>query len=106
MDDPQTDRLLAGVREAAARHGLTSRPVSVDEFEEMGRLAMLRRGYRFRVIRSAPGVPLAASCWRDEDGARGRFRDLVDSFGWRPGAAIALVDEAARRLLAVWPEEM
>jgi hypothetical protein len=79
--------------------------VSVDEFEEMGRRALLRRGYRFRVTRSAPGVPLARSCWRDEDGARGRYQELVDSFGQRPGAVIALVDEAERRLLAVWPEE-
>ena len=106
MDDPQTDRLLAEVREVAAQYGLTSRPVSTEEFREMGRRALLRRGFRFTVTRSAPGVPLATSCWRDEEGARGRFRELTVSFGLRPGATIALMDEAERTLLAVWPEAL
>ena len=105
MDDPQTERLLAEVREIAARVGLTARPVSVDEFHEMGRRARLRRGQRFHITRSATGSPLASSWWTDEAAARERFRTLVESFGQLPGAVIALVDEAERKALAVWPEE-
>lgn len=64
--DNQTSQLLAEVREVAARHGLTARPVGADEFQEMGRRARLRNGYRFRVTRSAPGVPERSRLSRSE----------------------------------------
>lgn len=102
--DDQTDQLLDEVRDLAASIGLTPRPVSTEEFLEMGRRAQLSRGRRFHITRSATGSPLASGWWADEDAARARFRVLVASFGWRPGAVIALVDEAERRTLAVWPE--
>ncbi|MFJ9101264.1 hypothetical protein ACIRJM_22685 [Streptomyces sp. NPDC102405] len=104
MDD-QTDRLLGEVREVAASIGLIARPVSTEEFLEMGRRAHLSRGRRFHITRSATDSPLASGWWADEDAARQRFRVLVDSFGQLPGAVIALVDEADRRTLAVWLEE-
>ena len=105
MSDRELDELLDVVREAAAMVGLAARTIPVDEFEEMGRRALLRRGFRYRVSRSATGSPLARSCWRDEAGARERFAALVESFGSRPGAVITLTDEQDRRLVAVWPEE-
>ncbi|MER6492748.1 hypothetical protein [Streptomyces griseorubiginosus] len=105
MSDRELDELLNVVREAAATVGLTARPIPADEFEEMGRRALLRRGFRYRVSRSAPGSPLASSSWRDEAGARERFGELVSSFGGRPGAVVTLMDEQERRLVAVWPVE-
>jgi len=105
VSDRELDDLLDVVREAAATVGLTARPIPADEFEEMGRRALLRRGFRYRVSRSAPHSPLASSCWRDETAARERFGELVASFGSRPGAVITLMDERERRLLAVWPVE-
>lgn len=105
MSDRELDQLLDVVRDAAATVGLTARPVDAEEFEEMGRRALLRRGFRYRVSRSATGSPLARSCWRDEAGARGRFAALVESFGSRPGAVITLMDEQERILLAAWPVE-
>lgn len=105
MSDRELDELLDVVREAAGTVGLTARPIGFDEFEEMGRRALLRRGFRYRISTSALGSPLARSCWRDEAGARERFGELVASFGSRPGAVITLMDEQERRLLAVWPVE-
>ena len=105
MSDRELDELLDVVRDAASMVGLTARPIPVDEFEEMGRRALLRQGFRYRISRSAPDSPLARSCWRDEAGARQRFEKLVQSFGRRPGAVITLMDEQERRLLAAWPVE-
>lgn len=105
MSDRELDELLDVVREAAATVGLTARTIPVDEFEEMGRRALLRHGFRYRVSRSATGSPLARSCWRDEAGAQERFAALVESFGSRPGAVITLMDGQEQRLVAVWPVE-
>lgn len=105
MSDRELDLFLDVVRDAAATAGLTARSVDADEFEEMGRRALLREGFRYRISLWATGSPLTRSCWRVEAGARGRFDELVESFGCRPGAVITLVDEVDRRLLAVWPVE-
>jgi hypothetical protein len=105
VSDRELDQLLDVVRDAAATVGLTTRTIDPDEFDEMGRRALLRRGFRYRISRWAPDCPLACSCWRDEAAAMKRFGELVSSFGRRPGAVIALMDELERSLLAVWPVE-
>jgi hypothetical protein len=61
---------------------------------------------RFHITRSAAGSPLASGWWSDEGAARRRFSTVVDQYGSRPGACIALIDEAERKLLAAWPEEL
>lgn len=106
MDHPETARILNHLREAAAEMGLTVRIVPTEEFQERGRRAWLARGRRFHITKSAVGHPLASGWWADEDAARDRFKVLVEEFGGRPGACIALVDEAERKTLAAWPEEL
>jgi len=106
MDDPETDRILDDLRDAAAEAGLAVRIVPTDEFQERSRRAWLARGRRFHITKSAPGLPVTSSWWTDEGAARDRFNMLVDQFGGLPGACIALVDEAEQVTLAAWPEDL
>lgn len=103
--DEHTAHILDDLREAAAEVGLTARIMPTDEFQELGRRAWLARGSRFHITRSAVGYPPASSWWVDEEAARDRFHALVEEFGGRAGACIALVDEAERTTLAAWPDE-
>jgi hypothetical protein len=103
--DPVTRKVFDDIQEAAARVGLTVTPVSAEEFLEMGRRAMLRRGRRFHVTASATGHPVFSSWWVDEGAARERFRIQVGKWASRPGACVTLIDETERETLAVWPDE-
>ena len=105
MDDPVSAALLADIREAAAEVGLTARTVTIAEFEEAGRRAWLRRGYRFHITASATGHPMASSWCVDEATARERFAAIAARWSSRPGARIILIDEAERTTLAAWQGE-
>lgn len=104
--DEETARVFDELREVAAGLGLVVHPISREEVAERGRRAWVRRGYRFRLTRSAAGSPLASGWCAGEDTARARFAALVDEYGGRPGAVITLVDEVERRTLAVWPRRL
>ncbi|MGW3031211.1 hypothetical protein ACWDCB_08235 [Streptomyces sp. NPDC001178] len=97
--------IFADLREVTAELGLTMRPISQEEWEEKGRRAALRRGWRFHLIISVPGQPALHGWSSDAETARERFAARVSKYEGVPGARIVLVDQAERATLAVWPED-
>ncbi|MGW2523952.1 hypothetical protein ACWC09_44620 [Streptomyces sp. NPDC001617] len=97
--------IFADLRDMAAELGLTMRPISEGEFQESSRCAWLRLGRRFHLVISATGQPTLTSWHMGETVARGRFTATAAEFRAVPGARVALIDEAERKTLAVWPDE-
>ncbi|MCI3277607.1 hypothetical protein [Streptomyces cylindrosporus] len=97
--------ILDDVREVAAEVGLTLRPISQEEWEETGRRAALRHGWRYRITISAPGQPTLDGVASDEETARERFAARVSKYEGTPGVRIVLVDLAERKTLDVWPDQ-
>ncbi|MFF4500356.1 hypothetical protein [Streptomyces sp. NPDC001401] len=96
--------IFADLREVTAELGLTMCPVSPQEWEEKGRRAALRRGWRFQLTISVTGQPTLHGWSSGEATARERFTARVSKYQGLPGARIVLVDEAERTTLAVWPD--
>lgn len=97
--------IFADLREVTAELGLTMRPISHEEWEEKGRRAALRRGWRFRLTISVPGRPTLHGHAFDEETARERFTARVSKYQGVPGARIVLIDRAERTTLAAWPDQ-
>ncbi|MFK0020792.1 hypothetical protein [Streptomyces sp. NPDC090798] len=59
---------------------------------------------RFHLTVSSTGRPVIQGWWENDAVARGKFVSWVGEYGTIPGARLTLVDEAAARTLAVWPD--